>query len=371
MNKLRENVYSLSQLHGISSREDDVIEFMVHAFLEINKDVCTDVIGNVICRFSCGKKEAKRLLVFAHTDEIGFIVRNVEQNGFLRITRVGGVHVNVLPGSKVDVIGDNKIYTGVIGIKSHHVTKPEEKYTIPNVDDVYIDVGAESYDEVESLGIHIGSFATFASQPVLELGQNKLCGKAMDDRCCCAALIEYAKNLRKLQEEDNLFWDVYVVACVQEEFNVRGIMPAVNAINPNASIGLDICIATDTPELKGYSDITLGKGLAITYMNFHGRGTLAGVLPDKLLLKALEDTCKDNNINFQREVIIGLITENAFIAFQNEGVPVANISVPCRYSHTATETIDERDIQAIVKLLTAFTAKLNGTESFGKNVKKY
>lgn len=366
MSKMRKNVCGLSKLRGISSREEDVIDYMENAFLEIHSDVSVDILGNVICRFESGKNNAKRIVVFAHTDELGMIVRKIEQNGFLRFMRVGGVNVNVLPGTKVDIIGKLGVIPGIIGIKSHHLTKPEEKGVLPSVDEMYIDVGATSAVEVEEIGIHTGCFITFASVDVIELGKNRLCGKAMDDRSCCAILIELVKEVNILYEEKGLNWDVYIVACVQEEFNVRGIMPAINAIRPNASIGLDICIAADTPDLAGYSEIVLGGGPALTYLNFHGRGTLAGVLPDKKLLEALENICDLHNIRFQREVIIGLVTENAFISFQNEGVPVANISLPCRYSHTAVETVDERDMIGVVHLVSKFIMSLETNTCFGK-----
>ena len=291
-------------------------------------------MGNLILHIPCGRPNAKRLMVFAHTDELGFIVKKVEPNGFLRIARVGGVSVNVLPGTKVDVLGKKGVVQGVIGLKSHHVTKPEEKGHIPQVDDLYVDIGLFSKEQVESAGVHTGCFCTFAAQQPFELGNSLICGKAMDDRACCAALIHYGKDVKSLAEEGRLHWDIYIVACVQEEYNVRGILPAVNRIRPHASIGLDIAVSADTPDLLGTTDIHLGGGPGLTYLNFHGRGTLAGVMPDKRLLEALEDVCEKRGISFQQEVIIGIITENAFISFQNEGVPVANLSLPCRYTHT-------------------------------------
>lgn len=364
---LKQRVLELSVLHGVSSREEDVIAYMRKEFQKITSDVTVDVLGNVILRIPSGRKNAKRLMVFAHTDELGFIVRRVEADGFVRITRVGGVSVNVLPGSRVDVLGKKGTVTGVIGLKSHHVTKPEEKGHIAAVDDLYVDLGFSSKEEVNRAGIYTGCFCTFAAQKPLILNGSRICAKAMDDRACCAAMIHYAEYVKLLADSGQLHWDIYVVACVQEEFNVRGIMPAVNRILPDAAIGLDIAVSTDTPDLAGAGEICLGGGPGVTYLNFHGRGTLAGVLPDKNLLEELEAVCEASQIPFQREVIIGLITENAFISFQNQGVPVANLSLPCRYTHTAIEMIDLCDLELLIQVLNEFTKRLRPDQSFGKN----
>ncbi|MEA5050288.1 MAG: PTS sugar transporter subunit IIA [Oscillospiraceae bacterium] len=367
MQELEKHIFELSKLHGISSREDEAARYMLDAFRAVDAGASMDVLGNVTCHVSCGDPGAKKLLIFAHTDELGFIVRKVEEDGFLRISRVGGVTVNVLPGASVDVLAKGGVVRGVIGVKSHHVMTADDKRYVPEVDDLYIDIGASSRAEAEKRGVHTGCFVTFAAAEPVKLGGDLICGKAMDDRSCCAVLIEAAKGIQKLAQSKKLRWDVYLVACVQEEFNVRGIMPAVNSIRPDASIGMDICIAADTPELKGYSEIRLGGGPAITYLNFHGRGTLAGVLPDEKLLERLEGVFEDEKIRFQREVSLGIITENAFISFQNEGVAVANISVPCRYTHSQIETVDERDLEDMVRALVAFSGSLGAQERFGKN----
>ena len=367
MKELRELVSDLSMLHGISSREDDVADYMRKAFSPFSNDIKTDILGNVICHISCGRESAKKLLVFAHSDELGMIIHKIENNGFLRATRVGGVSVNVLPGTKMDIIGKKGIRKGIVGITSHHVTPPEEKGRLPALNRLYIDAGFTSKEQAEQAGITVGCFCTYSAEKPIMLGEELICGKAMDNRACCAGLIAYAHEVCQLQKQNLLEWDIYIVACVQEELNVRGILPVVTAIQPDASIGLDIAVAADTPDLTGSSDITLGGGPCITYFNFHGRGTLAGVLPDKALLECLENVCEKNAILFQREVIIGIITENAFISFHNQGIPVANISIACRYTHTPVETVHLGDLSAIVGLLTAFTKELVFTQAFGKN----
>ncbi|MBC8536663.1 M42 family metallopeptidase [Feifania hominis] len=357
--------HELSDLYGICSREDRVIDYMSEHFAPLGGEVSVDTLGNVTCAFSCGRENARRLLVFAHTDEIGFVVTKVEQNGFLRIQRMGGVNTSVLAGIRVTILGERGDVTGNLGVCSHHVMPPELKGVIPDVSKLYIDIGAASAEEVYERGVDVGCFVTYEKN-FTELSEHLVSGKALDDRAGCAILLHYAERIAALRQAGQLHWDVYVVACVQEEFNVRGILPRVREIRPDASIGIDICVAHDTPELEGKAPIRLGGGPAVTFVNFHGRGTLAGVLPDEKLQRALLDTCRREKIPFQREVVIGLITENAFIGFENAGVAVANVSYPCRYSHSPIETVDLRDLEGMVSLLAGFTAGLTEQTAFGK-----
>lgn len=356
---LEERIRQLSSLDGISSREDAVIDYMYDAFRAFSDEVEVDRIGNVICHFPGTASPARNMMVFAHMDEIGFIVRKIEEDGFIRIERMGGVSTQILPGTYVKILGQQPVM-GVIGTPSHHFIKAESKFSVPPVHELYIDIGAASKSEVEDRGIRVGSMVVFADN-YLNLSEQLICGKALDDRVGCAVLLELAGALAQKQPE----WDVYLVAAVMEEYNIRGIMPAVRRIEPEVSIGIDITPSCDTPDMD-YNDIALGKGPALTEMNFHGRGTLAGVLPDEKLLAKLVDICEMHRIPYQREVAPGVITENGFILFENEGVAVANVSIPTRYTHTPFECIHKRDVEQIVELLKRFVLESTKEDIYGK-----
>ncbi|SHE64411.1 Putative aminopeptidase FrvX [Seinonella peptonophila] len=361
---MKKLIEDLTTLVGVSSREDQVIQYMLQAFQKVSSNIQIDKLGNLICHFPSGKKNAKKAMIFGHMDEIGFVIRQIEKDGFLRVDRVGGVHVQILPGTRVNILGSKGNVPGIIGIKSHHFMKPIEKNNLPTIESLYVDIGASSAQHARQLGVEIGQFICFQSNFV-ELADGLISNKSMDNRVACAILIELANRLGQTKEKLN--WDVYLVACVQEEVNIRGILPAVRRIQPDISIGIDVTPACDTPELKGFTPVELGKGPAFTFYNFHGRGTLAGVMPDERLLQTLIKTAKENQISYQREVAIGVITENAYILFEEHGIPVASLSVPTRYTHTPVETVSVQDVEQVVKVLYPFLTQLDEDSSFGKD----
>ncbi|MGN0485160.1 MAG: M42 family metallopeptidase, partial [Lachnospiraceae bacterium] len=332
----------LTQLTGVSSREDEVIDYIFQKFRLFSEKVSVDTLGNVIAKIPSNQKNAKKLMLFGHMDEIGFIVRKIELNGFLRIERIGGVSTQILPGMVLDILGSRGKVKGVIGTPSHHFIKADDKFSVPQVAELYVDIGASSKAEAQRLGVDVGCFAAFEPR-YIELCSDKICAKALDDRAALAVLLEFLE-----QTQNQTFdWDIYVVAAVMEEFNIRGIMPVVRTIQPDAMLGLDITPACDTPDMN-YNDIALGSGPAVTYMNFHGRGTLAGVLPDEKMLKYLEKICSQHQIPYQKEVAPGVITENAFALFENSGIAVCSLSIPTRYTHTPIECISRSDLNNIL-----------------------
>lgn len=365
MTRLKDQIRKLTDLPGVSSREDQVIQYMARSFRKYSSHLHMDALGNLVCHFPARQQSAKKVMIFAHMDEIGLIVRQIEPNGFLRVDRVGGVHVQILPGTRVQVLSRTGAIPGIIGVKSHHFMKAKEKEKVPSVESLYVDVGACTAEEVNQLGIGMGDFLCFQPQ-FTELTNDLISNKAMDNRAACAVLIELAKSIH--QQSLSLNWDVYLVACVQEEVNIRGILPVVRRIQPDVSIGVDVTPACDTPELEGFSPVEIGQGPAFTFYNFHGRGTLAGVLPDERLLRHLMQTAEQHQIPYQREVAVGVITENAYILFEEEGIPVASISIPTRYTHTPIETVSVDDVQNVVQVLYHFLAELQSDQSFGKTI---
>ncbi|MCM3799935.1 M42 family peptidase [Caldibacillus thermoamylovorans] len=355
----------LTSINAVSSKEDPVIKYMVDHFSKFSDDIQVDVIGNVICKFACGKSDAKKLMIFGHMDEVGFIIRNIDDRGYLFIERIGGANINVLPGLRLDVVGEKGVIPGIVGTKAYHFLKPDEKGKFPPQDQLYIDIGVSSRAEAEELGVKVGCCICFHSD-FIERENGLVSGKAMDNRVACTVLLKLAEDL--YANIDRLNWDVYLVACVQEEFNIRGVMPAVRRVKPDVSIGLDVTPASDTPELIGYADVKIAKGPALTYLNYHGKGTLAGVLPDNKLLENLIKVCEEQSIPYQREIAVGVITENAFIVFEELGVVVANISIPTRYTHTPIETVSINDVELTEKLLFHFIMGLEQSSSFGKEI---
>lgn len=358
---LRKYVADLTALSGVSSAENEVSDYLYREFKRYCHTVRIDRIGNVIGHLKAVKEDASKLMIFAHMDEIGFIIRKIEADGYLRIERVGGVSTQILPASLIEIAGSKGKVKGIIGTPSHHFCKAEAKYSVPPVTELYVDIGAANKEEVLEKGVNVGSFATFAPH-YWELNEDLVSAKALDDRAALAVILEFLRTAGNRPYN----WDIYLIGAVMEEFNIRGIMPAVRAIKPDAMLGIDITPACDTPDLD-YNDIALGKGPAITYLNFHGRGTLAGVLPDQKLLHYLENICLTQKLACQREVAPGVVTENAFALFENYGIAVVNLSIPTRYTHTPVECVSYSDLAGIVTILREFTAGLTAETVFGKS----
>lgn len=349
MNNIVEELRHLTSISAISGMEDRMISEMVKRFEPYADEVEVDNLGNVTATFEGKDEEVPSLLIFAHIDEVGLMVTKVEPNGFLRFDRIGGVPEKTLRGQFVDVFSTDgtQSYKGFIGTHAHHLTPPEVKYVVPKTDQMYIDMGFSSDQEAFDRGINTGSAVTY--EPNLhQFGEHRITSKTMDNRVCVLILISLAEYLKKNKPNGT----VYLVACVQEEFSIRGVMPAFTRLEPEASICLDITSACDTPDLNYRYNIALGKGPAVLQMNFHGRGTLAGLIPNPKLRMFIEHTIEDLNIPYQRQTIIGEITDDAFtLGLGKYGVAMAHLSIPMRYSHSPIETCDIRDIENGMKVM--------------------
>ena len=361
---LIKRVMELSDIIGPSYREERVIEYLVKEFRKITDNVEVDNIGNINVVFKSKSNPDQFITLFAHSDEIGFIVKKVEKNGFLRIERIGGVNRNILPGTTIQFLnsGDKEVM-GVIGVKSHHFMKDSEKGVIAAPESLYVDIGAFSDKDVyNNYNIRVGSVGVLYSKA--RQNRELLIGKAMDDRANCALLLCLAEEIKDL----DIDFSVCITISVQEEFNIRGILPAIERIKPYIAIGLDVTPSCDTPDLNGYSDVVLNNGVGITAMNFHGRGTLAGMIPDKKLLEHLTKIAEQNNIPYQYEVALGVLTETAFLEFAgNYGIPCASLSIPTRYTHTNIETVSINDLVNAKKLLYNFLIDIKKDNKYGKN----
>lgn len=343
---IRSTLLQLLTLDAIPGFESPVADVMTPLLARNARAIHRDLLGNVIARYGSQKPDALRVMVFAHMDEVGFMVRKIEPNGFIRFERVGGPAQITMPGSMVTLQGSKGRLPGCIGIKSYHFSKGEERTRLPSVEDLWIDIGAASKADALSMGIRVGTPVTLSNPPRL-LGNGLVCGKALDNRLGCTALLGLADRLG----ENELDIALFIVAAVQEEFNLRGILPAINHVQPDLTIGIDITPACDTPDLAGYADLVLNQGPGITCLNYHGRGTLAGLITSPRVLRWLEDTAAHHHIPVQREVAPGVITESGYIQLQQEGIVCAGLSIPCRYTHSPAEVASVHDLEHCIDLL--------------------
>jgi putative aminopeptidase FrvX len=351
---------TLCAIHAVSGREDAMTAFVRDTIRPLVDEVSVDNLGNVVGILKGSQYPDCRLMLQAHMDELGLIVRNVTQDGFLQIERVGGIPEKSLLGQRVDVMtDDNRLVPGYVGAKSHHVTSPDEKYKVPNVHEMFIDLGLTSREEVERAGIQVGDPITYHPN-YHRFGDGMICSKALDNRVGVFILLEILKSLSGQRPPSTIVFSFTVL----EEFSIRGSLPTVTATKPNAILSLDITIATDTPIDKPLHPVAIRKGPAIKMMDFHGRGTLGGLFSSPKLRRFIERTARQEGVPLQREVIVGVITDPAFqLYLDDKGYVIAGISIPHRYSHASIQMCHETDIIQTIQLVEAaaksFTPELD------------
>lgn len=350
----------LCLIPGLSGYEDPVREYISSQFPDPRIQRHVDAPGNLILTVPGTDPAAPKVMIFAHIDQIGLIVRRIDDDGFLRVERVGGVPERILPGLNMIVINDQgKAVPCVVGSKAHHATPPEEKGVVLGVDKLYFDLGVDSAEEVAALGIAIGAPITYRPQ-FSRLQGDRITGTALDDRAGCAALMELVRSVLNKPVPATL----HAVFSVQEEFNLRGAMVAAQRLKPDAAISIDIMVASDTPDLHSRGELKLGGGPALGLYSFHGRGTLNGTLPHPALLNHLSATGKAIGMSLQRSAHSGCLTDSSYVQLTHEGVPCMDIGFPARYTHMPTEVCDLRDLCGVALLLAAVLRDMPSGFSF-------
>lgn len=359
---IKESLKELMLLPAPSGYEGAVAQMMYDRLAIYGDEVSVDRPGNVIARFTGSNTPGPKIMVYAHMDQIGFIVRMVEPNGFLRLERLGGIPEKVLPAIKLKIrTDDGRWILGVISSKSHHITPPEEKYKTDRIQDLYVDIGAENAEQVSAMGIGVGNPAVYEPCSV-ELGNGILSGTSIDNRGGCAVLLHTAAMLA----EGKAASEVYLVGTVQEEFNLRGAMLAARSVKPDIAIALDVTLTGDTPDLKNYFSTKLGGGPVVSLYNFHGRGTLNGSIAHNGLANLVFETAKEYSIPIQRFASTGILTDSAYVQLEGEGIASIDLGFPTRYTHTPVETCSVSDLEHLSELLYRLLRNISKEFSFNR-----
>jgi len=324
---MRELIRTLVQAYGPSGAEEQV-RAVIRAEVEpLGGEIRVDPLGSLIVHKQGGT--GKRIALCAHMDEIGVMVTFVDEKGFARFTRIGGVSALTCVGTRI-AFADGTM--GVIGVDR----KRDDTSRVPKLDQLYIDVGATSHDDCP---VQIGDAAVFVRPFIHVEGENgtRMVAKAMDDRIGCAILIE---AMRRLEHTPH---DVYFVFSVQEEVGLRGARTATFGIDPDIAIAVDVTGTGDTPESYPMA-VELGKGPAVKIKD---RGMIAHPMVRDMLMQRAQQA----DIPFQREILEWGSTDAAAMQLVRAGVPAGCISVPCRHIHTPSEMVDEADVENSVRLL--------------------
>jgi putative aminopeptidase FrvX len=345
--KVVEILEELSNANGVTGREDEVRNIIKNLMNPFADEIREDKLGNLIA-FKKGKADAPTIMIAAHMDEVGLMIKNIKKKGFLQFTKIGGIDDRVILAQKVIVQTDKGLLPGVIGSKPVHIQKEEEKKKVIDSDKLFIDVGARDKEEVEKMGVQVGDVVSFDTK-FTQIGNGVVLGKAFDDRVGCTVMVE---TFRKLE---NIDCNVYAVGTIQEEVGLRGATIAAFQIEPDIGIALDSTVAGDMPGIgEGDAPAKMGEGPVLTVAD-------AGLIAHPKVLRLLIDSAKENKIVYQLETGIRGATDAARIALSREGVPSGVISVAARYIHSPSGIVDISDIEKAVQLTIATI----------KNVSKY
>ena len=329
----------LCNLPGISGREDKVRDYIISK-IDGYCEYETDPLGNLIAFKKGAKTPKNKIMLDAHTDEVGMIVTGIDSDGFIKFANVGGVETAVIIGRNVR-IGEKNI-PGVLGIKPIHLIEKDEEQTLPKKDDLYIDIGAKSKEEALSL-VSLGEEIHFESE-FIEFGDGFIKSKAIDDRAGCAVMIDLIRS--------ELEYDCWFSFSVQEEIGTRGAAVSAFTVNPDYAIVLETTTAADISGVKGEERVCVcGNGGAISFMD---RATVYDI---DLYRKAL-DVARNNNIKAQTKTRVAGGNDAGAIHKSRGGVKVLTISVPTRYLHSPCCVCKYEDIESVRDLAKAMITEL-------------
>jgi len=348
----------LVEIPGGSGLEEKVIEFMAAELKRSLPDVSVDPMGNVIGKIGKGKKS---VMVCAHSDEVGMLIKYIDPKGYIYFDLNGMIDERVLLSTKVDICTDKGIYTGVVGVKNRHLLTAEDLKRTISISDIWIDVGAESAEEVKRWGIEIGDPILFHAN-FQKIGKDTIISKAIDNRAGCAILIDLAEKMKSIKID----YQLILVAAVQEEVGSRGAKVAAQTLAPDMAIVIDTVPASDpiTPPQQATSEC--GKGPVIRSMDVNALGW--GTIYSKKIQQRLIQTAIKNRIPHQKD-IFRTWTDASTIHTSGRGIPCGGIYIPRRYSHSPVELVKWSDVERTVELLHLFLKDL-GSATIGDLIRK-
>lgn len=324
IDKLRE----ICQINGTSGDESRVREYIKS---HISQSASMDRLGNLFV-FKKGKQTPKNRIMFAaHMDEVGFMITDITEDGFLHFGAVGGINPAVVLGRTLRL--ESGAY-GVVGTKAIHQQSAEERKKLPEIKEMVIDIGASSREEAEKLA-PLGSTAYFESE-FFEFGDGFVKGKAIDDRAGCLIMMDMINS--------ELPYDATFVFTVQEEVGTRGAKAAAFSVAPDIAFVLETTTACDISGVTGEKRVCeLGKGAVVSYMD-------KGTVYDRGLYALAFETAKANNIPVQTKTLVAGGNDSGAIHVSGRGVRTCAVSVPCRYLHSPSCVIKKSDYQAVKSL---------------------
>ena len=333
---MKDLLKKLSEAPGVSGNESRIKRIIIDEVKDFVDEIKEDSMGNLIT-IKKGKNNFN-IMVAAHMDEIGFMVKHIDDKGFISFETIGGFDPKSLGSQRVRIHSSNGDILGVIGLKPPHITSQDEKDKALKLEDLKIDIGLNSKEEVESLGIKPGDSIT-RDISFAELGKENIVScKSFDNRAGCAILIEIIKKIK------NPDFTLYGVFTTQEEVGLRGAKTAAYGLDINFALIIDSTTAGPIPKTEiDKVTISLGKGPSIDLMD---RGFILNEKVKNLLIKSANDA----KVPFQTHISSGS-TDGAAVHITKEGIPTGVISIPSKYIHSTVEIVDINDLDNTLKLV--------------------
>ena len=337
---MKELLKKLCTLPGVSSWEDQVRECVLNLAGQYATELRVDAMGNVIAFKEGAKATGSKLLLTAHMDEVGLMVRAITDEGYLKFDTVGAIDRRVLLGKRV-LVGPRKL-PAVVGLKAYHLVSRDEEKNVPKLEDFYLDIGAKNKEEAQSL-VSLGDVAAFDSQPE-ELAPNLLKGRALDSRVGCAVLLWLLR--------EQLPMDCTFVFTAQQEVGARGAFGAAFSVQPEIALVLEGAPAADLPGVPEHKKrCVLGRGAVLPFMD-------RGMVADRRLFETLRSLAEAEDIPWQLRETTDGAGDGGAVQRAGTGVRTAAIAVPVRYAHTPATLADAGDVEAVYRLTRAFLTHL-------------
>jgi putative aminopeptidase FrvX len=339
----------LTNAPGPSGYEEPVAKIMVRELKPYANRISFDGLGSVIAKQGTS---GPRIMLDAHMDELGGMIRRVTPQGFLSMQMLGGWFDQALVDQKWWIIGSKGPVLAVTGIRDIHIASRAEEHEVFPRNSLYLDVGAKDAAQVKAMGIEPGDPVVPNGPFTVLNGTQNYLAKAWDDRIGCAVMIEVAQRLAKQAHPNQVFY----AATVQEEIGMRGAVTASQVIKPDIGIALEVGIVKDVPGVHPEeAQEALGRGPGYFLYD-------ASELPNHKLVSLVKQVAAQNSIPLQYDLIVGYGDDSASIQKSNGGVPTINLVVPTRYTHSHNGIINRQDFDHMVDLVTALIEKLDAAE---------
>ncbi len=330
---------------GPSGFEEPIRKVMVDAMKPYAATVRFDGMGSIIATQGT---QGPRVMVDAHMDELGGMVRRVTPNGFLTMQMLGGWLDQALVDQRWIILGSKGPVRAITGIRDIHLMPQEERTRVFPRDMIFLDVGAKTADDVRNMGVEPGD-PVVPDAPFMALnGSDNYLGKAWDDRVGCAVVVEAMRRLASAPHPNQIFY----VITTQEELGVRGAHTAADVVKPDIGIALEGGVTADVYPHPEESQVKLGAGPGLFLFD-------SSELPNRKLVQFVKSTAAAKKLPLQLDLVVGYGDDSSEIQKSNGGVPTVNMVVPVRYTHAHNGIINRRDFDQMVELLVAMLQSLD------------